>query len=52
MIQSVRIDDDHDANVFIEKLLRNGYWVHLKQQTTQEKVEDIIVIEFEKEEDK
>lgn len=49
-METVKLQDDHDAEVFIETLLRNGYWVHLKQaNTTQERVEGWISIEFEKE---
>lgn len=43
------MQDDHDAEVFVEALLRNGYWVHLGKVSTQEEMDGSIKIEFEKE---
>lgn len=49
-MNSVKMMDDSDADVFIKTLLRNGYWVHVENpESTKERMEGYIVIYFEEE---
>lgn len=52
MIETVKMQYDHAARIFIEKLLQNGYWVRLENcKTTKERMYGYIIICFEKDDD-
>lgn len=49
---TVKMQYDSNAKIFIEKLLQNGYWVKIGNcKTTRERMDNYVMVYFEKDEE-